>query len=130
MSASNQNFVNNGYSELKNQPTNAYFGATLRVIYMFALSGNMYNAISNNTLGTEADTQNSFSFYPNPVLNDLNISFTTSRYRNINVYSINGQLLLSKNENALSVKIDLSNFKAGIYFLNIDNKENLKIIKT
>ena len=130
MSASNQNFVNNGYSELKNQPTNAYFGATLRVIYMFALSGNMYNAISNNTLGTEVDTQNAFSFYPNPVLNDLNISFTTSRYRNINVYSINGQLLLSKNENALSVKIDLSNFKAGIYFLNIDNKENLKIIKT
>jgi len=97
---------------------------------MFALSGNMYNAISNNTLGTEANTQNAFSFYPNPVLNDLNISFTTSKYRTINVYSINCQLLLSKNENALNVKIDLSNFKAGIYFLNIDNKENLKIIKT
>ncbi|WP_158850070.1 glycosyl hydrolase family 8 [Algibacter sp. L1A34] len=129
MSSTSQNFVDSGYSELKTQTTDAYFGSTLRAIYMFALSGNMYNALSETVLSNISETQKTFKLYPNPVLDNLNILFKTSKLRTINVYTINGELLLSNEVNTLQVKIDLSQFNSGLYFLNID-RENFKIIKS
>jgi endo-1,4-beta-D-glucanase Y len=108
MSSTSQDFVDSGYSELKTQTTDAYFGSTLRAIYMFALSGNMYNAVSDTVLSHTVDTQKTFKIYPNPVLNNLNISFTDSKFRTINLYSINGQLLISKEINEQQVQIDLT----------------------
>jgi len=129
MTSTNQSFVNNGYSELKNQPTAAYFGATLRAIYMFALSGNMYNALEENTLSVNGTAQNEFKIFPNPVLDYLNVSFKTSKARVITLYSISGQQLILKTVNALETKLDLSEFNSGIYFMNIDG-ESYKIIKS
>jgi endo-1,4-beta-D-glucanase Y len=130
MSSPSQDFVNSGYAELKNQPTDAYFGATLRAIYMFALSGNMYNPLTQTVLSnTDDNPQKSFMLYPNPVINNLSVAFKTPKLRTINLYSVSGQLLLSKEIDALQVQIDLSLFKSGLYFFNID-KESYKIIKS
>ncbi|WP_055448410.1 glycosyl hydrolase family 8 [Lacinutrix mariniflava] len=129
MTSTNQSFVNNGYTELKNQPTTAYFGATLRAIYMFALSGNMYNALDNNTLSVSSTSQNAFKIFPNPVLDFLNISFKNYDERKLTFYSISGQKLILKTVNALETKLDLSELNSGVYFLNIEN-ETFKIIKS
>lgn len=129
MSSVNQNFVNNGYSELKNQPTNAYFGATLRTMYMFALSGNMYNALSQNILSASNVSLNTFNIYPNPVLDNLNISFKTLKPRTFILYTINGQQLIYKKENSLLTQLDLQKLDKGVYILKID-EVNYKVIKS
>ncbi|WP_299887658.1 glycosyl hydrolase family 8 [uncultured Lacinutrix sp.] len=129
MSSTNQNFVNNGYTELKNQVTTAYFGATLRALYMFALSGNMYNALTENVLSISEVNQESFKIYPNPVLDYLNISFKSSKPKTISLHSINGKQLILKKENSMLTQLDLTQLNAGIYFLKI-NEENFKIIKS
>lgn len=128
MSSTNQNFVNSGYAELKNQPTNAYFGATLRVLYMFALSGNMYNALTEDTLSVSEVPRHSFKMHPNPVSNYLTISFKSSKPRSISLYSINGQQLIVKKEDGLQVQLDFNQLDAGVYLLKID-EENLKVVK-
>lgn len=129
MTSTNQSFVNNGYSELKNQATTAYFGATLRAIYMFALSGNMYNAIQDNTLSTTENVLDTFKYYPNPVKDTLHIQFKTAESRTVEVYSINGQQLYQNQVKKSELKLDISQFKTGVYFLKIDNK-SFKIVKS
>lgn len=128
MSSNIQSFVNSGYTELKNQSTSDYFGATLRAIYMFVLSGNTYNPLKEPSLGIPKLEGKSIKTHPNPVLDHLFVSFKTSEKRTINLFSINGTKLLSKTINISEIEIDISHLSSGIYFLNID-KENFKIIK-
>lgn len=130
MSSTNQNFVNSGYAELKNQVTTAYFGATLRALYMFALSGNMYDALKQNSLSINNTTDNTkFKIYPNPVSYHLYINFETSIERTLKLYSINGRQLLAKKVTASQTQLNVSKIENGIYFLSIDGN-TFKIIKS
>lgn len=129
MSSTNQTFVNSGYSELKSQVTTAYFGATLRALYMFALSGNMFDALKFNVLSTNDREEKQFKVFPNPVLNNLNISFTSSVEHSISLYSVTGQELLNKGkETSNDINLDLSNLESGVYFLKVNNK-TIRILK-
>ncbi|GAA3510882.1 hypothetical protein GCM10022393_25660 [Aquimarina addita] len=47
LSSTNQNEVNTAYTTLKNQTSTAYFAATLRVLYMYTMSGNLYNPLTD-----------------------------------------------------------------------------------
>ncbi len=129
MASTDLNFVNDGYEELKNQPTTAYFGATLRAIYMFVLSGNAYNPLEPvlSVDKPETDTP-SFKAYPNPVLNDLFVNFKFSKPRTINLFSLKGTKLSTKTSQSSEMKLDMSHLSSGVYFLNVDNK-NYKIVK-
>ncbi len=129
MSSASQNFVNSGYVELKNQSSDTYFGATLRVLYMFALSGNMYNALNENVLSLHEVGQQSFKMYPNPISDYLSISFKSSKPRTIGLCSINGQQLIVKKVNGLQIQLDFSQLDEGVYFLKID-EENIKVVKS
>ncbi|WP_303316083.1 glycosyl hydrolase family 8 [Flavivirga abyssicola] len=128
MSSSTQSFVNNGYTELKNQSTSAYFGATLRAIYMFALSGNAYNPLKEPSLSVTEIDDISFEIYPNPTSDYLFVNFRSTRPKTLSLYSINGAKLLSKPIDNSEIKLDIRHLKTGIYLLNID-KENHKIVK-
>lgn len=128
MLSSNQAFVNAGYSELKNQATTAYFGATLRAMYMFALSGNMFDALDANLLSVDEASLNTFKIYPNPTSDYLNILFKTSKERSINLYSINGQQLISKTVDGSQFQLNIKELDAGLYFIKIDG-ESFKIVK-
>ncbi|WCO01398.1 T9SS type A sorting domain-containing protein [Psychroserpens ponticola] len=71
------------------------------------------------TLSLESINEHTFSVYPNPVNNELNISSTTNGHYNI--LNVNGQtlkqgVLVNGNNN-----INLSQLKSGLYFLNIKN---------
>ncbi|NMH86723.1 glycosyl hydrolase family 8 [Flavivirga algicola] len=128
MSSSTQSFVNNGYAELKNQSTSAYFGATLRAIYMFALSGNMYNPLEAPVLSITELNDFSFEIYPNPTSDYLFVDFKSSRPKTIALYSIDGAKLLSIPVNASEIRLDIRHLNSGIYLLNID-EESYKIVK-
>ena len=74
---------------------------------------------------TEIDNENYHTIYPNPIQNTLNIEGDDNMV--INVYNSLGQNVYSV-ECENNVNIDVSNWKAGLYIINI-NGHYYKIIK-
>jgi len=73
-----------------------------------------------------------FQIYPNPTDMDLNIENCWPDPCIIKLSSINGQLILSGEMEGSLLKLDLSPFPKGVYFITISSKEFLttrKIIK-
>ncbi|WP_445719054.1 fibronectin type III domain-containing protein [Flavobacterium sp.] len=74
---------------------------------------------------------NSFSAYPNPVKDVLNISYT-SEISSVRVINMIGQEVLSRNINATSSQVDMSHLNAGTYIVNVtvgDAIKTLKVVK-
>ncbi len=74
---------------------------------------------------------NSFSAYPNPVKDVLNISYATE-ISSVRVINMIGQEVLSKNVNATSSQVDMSQLSAGTYIVNVtlgDTIKTLKVVK-
>jgi hypothetical protein len=74
---------------------------------------------------------NSFSAYPNPVKDVLNISYATE-ISSVRVINMIGQEVLSKNINATSSQVDMSQLSAGTYIVNVtlgDTIKTLKVVK-
>lgn len=131
MSSTSQNFVDTGYTVLKGQPTGAYFGATLRVMYMFTATGNMYNALAQNVLSNPETSTNSFKIYPNPVSDVINISLGNQNTGDkiIELYTLSGQKVLDKKVSDLNTQLNIQGLNEGIYFLKI-NDTTFKIVKS
>jgi hypothetical protein len=81
---------------------------------------------------SNSDFDNSnFSAYPNPVKDVLNISYTTE-ISSVRVINMIGQEVLSKNINATSSQVDMSQLSAGTYIVNVtvgDAIKTLKVVK-
>jgi len=73
--------------------------------------------------------------YPNPVKNSLFVNYENLDIENISVINSTGQLMFSVSEpNTLHSCIDMTNYKAGLYYVIIKTKNETvktqKIIKT
>ena len=70
----------------------------------------------------------SIQVYPNPTSD-----YTYIRYENpineINVYDLNGNLVFSAVNQNQVVKIDLLNFKSGVYIVNVKDNDSIKSAK-
>lgn len=61
-----------------------------------------------------------FDVYPNPALDNVNIAFNNSISATINLLAMDGKLIQSFSCNGETSKVlDLSNFSAGVYTLNV-----------
>ncbi len=72
-----------------------------------------------------------FKAYPNPVKDVLNISYATE-ISSVSVINMIGQEVLSKNINATSSQVDMSQLSAGTYIVNVtlgDTIKTLKVVK-
>ncbi len=81
-----------------------------------ALIGTPGSPLSVNTMENES----SFSIYPNPANNILNIS--TDVEASLEVINIAGQVMLSTSVDAQNTTIDISNLNRGMYFVKITDK--------
>lgn len=82
--------------------------------------------LSNPTFGA-----NAFTAYPNPVKDVLNLSYTEN-IKDVMVFNLLGQQVMSKAINAHKGQVDLSNLSAGNYLVKItaDNQvKTMKIVK-
>ncbi|AQS93345.1 peptidase S8 [Polaribacter sp. BM10] len=80
------------------------------------------------SLSTENNSINDIEVYPNPVLNDLNITIDNLHLSEtkVSVYTILGKKILTF-ENKKN--IDVSSLKSGVYLLKIKNGTSLKSLK-
>lgn len=70
-----------------------------------------------STLSTENYKENTVSFYPNPVENEIHISSTDNASYNFSIYNSLGQLVKENIDS--SENVDVSDLSSGIYFMKI-----------
>ena len=82
-------------------------------------------------LSSDLFDNNNFMAYPNPVKDVLNVSYSTE-ISSIRVINMIGQEVISKNINATSTQVDMSELSAGTYIVNVtvgDSVKTLKVVK-
>lgn len=107
-------------------------------VYPFFESGNIvlsdidsgFLLIKNSTLSNEEFTdRNEIKVYPNPAENVVNIHMKNQRIKNIKVFDQLGRIVCNHNKiNALDFSFNISELSSGIYFLNINNTLNQRLI--
>lgn len=67
------------------------------------------------------------SIHPNPSTGVFNID--TQKNYNLNVVDVTGKTVMSQKLNTSSNKIDLTNYKSGMYFFRLTNENEVKVFK-
>lgn len=131
MASTNQEFVNSAYTQVVNMTTDAYFGSTLRVLYLLTMSGNFFKPEQRSTLNNAVfNIEDKTLPYPNPVVDILNISFAKDTKNIIQIYNLNGNLISEKQyNNTNKATINVKNMSTGLYILSINNNLKYKFIK-
>lgn len=100
---------------------NAYSDANQDQLYLD-------NIVIDVVLGNSNFDSNSFTAYPNPVKDMLNVSFTQN-ISDVAVYNLLGQQVLFMNMNANKGQIDMSNLATGTYLVKVNTENAVKTIK-
>ena len=82
-------------------------------------------------VSTEEFDLASLKYYPNPTDTELNIEYV-NKIKKIEIFTLSGQLIISRNYNSNQVKIDLSELSPANYLVKIqttDASQIMKIIK-
>ena len=85
----------------------------------------------NLVLANQAFNNNMFSVYPNPANSVLNVSFSNN-LKSVEIYNTVGQKVLAQYPDKKEVKLDISGFPVGVYFVKIGTatkQQTIKIIK-
>jgi len=141
-SAANENATSGEDLTHIDQPTNSCeFGnlssinATAGVTYyILAATSQAYIDVSVNlsgVLSTEDNVINGFSFYPNPVTSEINLSAKTA-IDEVILYNLLGQRVVAERPNTSAKKIDLSFLETGLYVMHISSEgktASYKILK-
>jgi uncharacterized repeat protein (TIGR03803 family) len=83
--------------------------------------------------GISSITQPSFSVYPNPANEEINIGFVKASHRSIALRNVTGEIVYSTENSSLQQHIDISKLPRGIYMVEIKEDSgkilNQKIVK-
>ena len=91
-------------------------------LYEIEVYGKEFNSLSTAENNTYV---NQFRIYPNPITNLLHIS-GNDEVKYLDIFDLSGKKLMTKKgENT----VDVSQLSAGIYFINVNNKEAFKFVK-
>lgn len=127
--------IGHGYIiyEIKPKPgyaVNDIIPNTAEIYFDFnpAIFTNTWNTEFVAALNTTSFAFDHLNYYPNPIKDNLLIS-NNSIIDSIEIKSILGQNVLSKNINALLSEIDLSHLSKGIYLLKVYSENQIKTVK-
>lgn len=86
------------------------------------------NIIVTQLLSTNTFDNSSFTAYPNPVKNMLNLTYTQN-ISDVSVFNLLGQQVITKSVNAIKGQIDMSNLASGTYLVKVLTENGTKTIK-
>jgi len=118
--------INGGYGEGYFNLTDELSNVIIDDDGKFAVQANYYIDVVDPSSIREAGYNTSVSIYPNPVYNELLIN-TDEVIEEINVYNLQGQLVISNKNN--SEKIPVSHLRQGVYILKIKTAKGITIHK-
>ncbi len=79
-------------------------------------------------LATTSFDSNGFTYYPNPVKNVLNLSYTKT-IDSVSIYNLLGQEVMNRTINANQSSIDMSAFSNGAYLVKVTSGNQVKTLK-
>jgi len=91
----------------------------------------LYLQGENAVLNVESFTQLAFDYYPNPTRNLITVN-ANSIINSIELYDVQGRVLITKTTNENQAIVDISNYSNGIYFLKVisaNGEKTKKIVK-
>lgn len=92
----------------------------------FIVANVTYNAINTNVIGVNDFVISGINMYPNPAINNINIDFSNTIASKITISDMLGREVYHLENNNSEVKINISNWKTGIYHIKlISDKYNL-----
>jgi hypothetical protein len=77
---------------------------------------------------SESEMTNSYSFYPNPVKNELTVESELDNFSekgNISICDLTGKILIKRDISARLTKIDLGQFATGMYIIRMSSENNV-----
>jgi hypothetical protein len=80
------------------------------------------------TLSVNEFDANAFAYYPNPVSDELNLSYSYG-LTSVKVFDSLGRQVYFKKLNEDVVKLDMSSMVRGVYFVEVTSKESSKTIR-
>ncbi|RXP45570.1 T9SS C-terminal target domain-containing protein [Lutibacter sp. HS1-25] len=112
----------------------------MQVVFVpsFAVIFNEYKSFQGSvniggTLSSSDFDQVGFTYYPNPINNDILYVKSPVVIKNVTVYNIVGQLVYNASPNAMESVINLASKAKGVYFVKLISENNdtktLKVIK-
>ncbi|MBN2867861.1 MAG: choice-of-anchor J domain-containing protein, partial [Flavobacteriaceae bacterium] len=88
-----------------------------------------YKLTIDSSLSTEDfDKEAAFTYYPNPVNNNLNLS-SQKEINNVSVYNMVGQEVYRSTPNTMTDVVDMSGLQAGAYFVKVTVGNATKTVK-
>ncbi len=96
------------------------------------VSGENCNVLAFSSIisSTEDLSDIKFSYSPNPVIDQLEISLSESVFGYVEIYTITGQRIITSPIVGMNKNLDLSNLKSGTYIIKlIDENEILSVRK-
>ncbi|MDG5491717.1 T9SS type A sorting domain-containing protein [Psychroserpens sp. SPM9] len=141
--AGNLTYVGEGYDECGGSAEGYHFETTFTSdgtsTYWISVGG--FNddfglfemVVSCTTLSTETvENENAFTYFPNPVKNELTLSAAQKDIQNVAIYNMLGQEVLRTAPNAVESTIDMNGMSQGAYFVKVtigNVTETIRIIK-
>ncbi len=86
------------------------------------------NVKLETVLGNEAFDSTSFTAYPNPVKNMLNLSYSQN-ISEVSVFNLLGQQVINKSLNATKGQVDMSYLASGTYLVKVTTEKGIKALK-
>lgn len=111
--------------------TNYYYVTTSFAPEDFGTFTTTITGVGTATCGTLAVpgfNDATFSYYPNPVKNTLNLSYN-QEISNVDVFNLLGQKVIATKLNANSGQIDVSSLSNGTYMVKVTSNNQVKTIK-
>ncbi len=78
---------------------------------------------------TEFEICSKYKIFPNPTVTDVTIEFESLTNPSLQVFDVNGRVLLYQNLNSINGKINTSNLPVGMYLFKITSNEGTSISK-
>jgi hypothetical protein len=85
-------------------------------------------AVTITTLANQEFDMTQFTYYPNPVIDLLNIKYS-QEMTSVKVFNMVGQQLMSKQVNSDTVQVDMSNYANGAYFIQVTTENAIKTVR-
>ncbi|OIQ30077.1 MAG: hypothetical protein BM564_04740 [Bacteroidetes bacterium MedPE-SWsnd-G2] len=85
-----------------------------------------------STLGLDEFDSAELRVFPNPVIDEVEVSLTSTNQFEVNLYDVSGKLLKQLEDQSDAVQIKMKDLPSGVYFLKIntlDKSSTIKLIK-
>tara|TARA_R110000850_G_scaffold150497_1_gene273159 strand:+ start:51268 stop:52629 length:1362 start_codon:yes stop_codon:yes gene_type:complete len=98
-------------------------------LYLASFGSDAIYKVIDNTLGVSDYDENIFLIYPNPAKTKIQIKSGSQPLNSFDIFDIKGRSVTSGTFQGNSNVIDVSQFKSGVYFVNVKTTEGMSQVK-